>query len=182
LVSLGYVESWDHWRGDEARERPVDLTFMGTVTERRERALARCGPVLQNRRAKLHVYEALIPHGADHPYFLSGDANWNARASAKAILNVHGSELAYMEWQRVLGAVLNGCVVITEHSYGYAPFVPNRHFVSASYDHLHLAVGALLEDPDLLASIRREAYAFVREQMPMSASIDNLMDALEDAD
>ena len=81
----------------------------------------------------------------------------------------------------VLGAVINGSVVITEHSLGYAPFIPNEHFVSASYDDLHLAVGALLDDPDRLTAIRRQAYDFVREQMPMERSIDGLLESLEEA-
>jgi Glycosyl transferase family 2/Glycosyl transferases group 1 len=181
LVSLGYIPAWDHWGGDE-RERRIDVTFMGTVTERRELALARCGSILQGRRAALHLYETLVPHHADHEYFLSGTRKWEALAAAKTILNIHRGELAYMEWQRVLGAVLNGCVVVTEHSLGYAPFVPNEHFVSAAYDDLHLVVGALLDDPDRIAAIRRNAYAFVRDTMPMDASIDSLIEALQDAD
>src|SRR5262249_44634258 len=158
-----------------------DVTFMGTVTERRERALARCGAVLRTRRAALHLYEPLVPHHADHNYFLSGARKWDALASAHTILNIHRGELAYMEWQRVLGAVLNGCVVVTEHSYGYAPFVPNEHFVSAGYDDLHLVLGTLLDDPGRIEAIRRAAYRYVREEMPMSASIDSLIEALEDA-
>ena len=98
LVPLGYVPAWDHWGGDDDHERPVGLTFMGTVTERREQALARCAPILQHHRAALYLYETLIPHQADHPYFLSGMEKWDALAGAHAILNVHRNELAYMEW------------------------------------------------------------------------------------
>jgi hypothetical protein len=178
LVRLGYVPSWDRWGGDDSAGRPVDLTFMGGHTARRAVALARCGGALRDHRLALHVFETRLPHQADDPWFLSGERKWEALGRAKAILNVHRSELGYMEWQRVLGALMNGCVVLTEHSLGYEPLVPGEHFVSARFDSLHLAAHALVEDPERLTRIRTSAYRLLREEMTMEASMDTLADAL----
>ncbi len=69
LVPLGYVPAWDHWGGADDHERPVGLTFMGTVTERREQALARCAPILQHHRAALYLYETTDPSPGRSPVF-----------------------------------------------------------------------------------------------------------------
>jgi hypothetical protein len=179
LVRLGYVPAWDRWGGDDDAERPIDLTFMGGHADRRGVALARLGGVLQHRRASLHVFETLLPHHADDPYFLSGDRKWDVLRQSKTILNIHRSELGYMEWQRVLGAIANGCVVVTEHSLGYEPFTPGKHFVSAQFDHLALAVDALLADPDRVRTMRREAYDFLRAELPMDGAVAGLLRAIE---
>jgi hypothetical protein len=180
FVPLGYVPAWDHWGGDETSGRQVDLAFMGGYTARRALALARCGEMLQRRRAAIHVFNSIRPHQADDRWFLSGERKWVALRDSKAILNVHRSPLAYMEWQRAIGAICNGCVVVTEHSLGYEPLVPGEHFVSAGFDDLHLAVNALLDNPDRVAAIRQDAYRFLREEMPIAASVDALCTTLEE--
>jgi Glycosyl transferase family 2 len=180
LVRLGYVPSWDRWGGDDTAGRPVDLTFMGGHTDRRGVALARCGHALRDHQLAFHVFETRLPHQADDPWFLSGERKWEALGRAKTILNVHRSELGYMEWQRVLGALINGCVVLTEHSLGYEPLVPGEHFISAHFDNLHLAARALVEDPERLSRIRQSAYRLLREEMTMEGSMDALAEALSE--
>jgi hypothetical protein len=179
LVRLGYVPAWDRWGGDDTASRPIDLTFMGGFADRRGVALARLGGTLQDRRSEVHVFETLRPHLADDPHFLSGDRKWDILRQSSTILNIHRSELGYMEWQRVLGAIVNGCVVVTEHSLGCEPFVPGEHFVSAHFGDLHLAVDALLADPERIARIRRDAYDFLRDQLPMDGAVEGLMRAID---
>lgn len=179
LVPLGYVPAWDSWGGDETVERPIDLTFMGGHTDRRALALARCGSVLQDRRCALHVFETSRPHQSDSTHFLSGDRKWSALRSARSLLNVHRGELGYLEWQRVIGAMVNGCVVITEHSLGYAPLVAGEHFVSAAFDDLPHVVAALLDDPHRVAAIRRDAYDLLRTELRMETAADALIDLLQ---
>ena len=170
FMRLGYVPSWDHWGGDESVERPIDVTFQGGYTARRAQALARCAPVLAHRTASLHVFETHLPHQADHPHFLSGERKWEALRRSKIIVNVHRQPLAYVEWQRLVGAMANGCVVVTEHCLGFDPLVPNEHFVAAAYDHLQDAVDALLRDPEMLRDIRQAAYALWRDRHPLVES------------
>jgi hypothetical protein len=176
-VRLGYVPDWDLW-GGEPRERSTDLAFMGGYTDRRALAIARCGRVLQNRRAQLHLSRTFKPHLAGDRWFLAGSRKWEVMRDSKVMLNVHRSQLGYMEWLRVVGAIANGCVVLTEHSLGYQPFVPGEHFVSATFDSLHLALAGLLDDPDRLAEIRDNAYEFLKEEMPLSGVAETLIETL----
>jgi hypothetical protein len=176
---IGYVPAWDLWQGGEA-ERSVDLAFMGGHTERRAKAIARCAPALRDRRCAIHLVE-VRPHVAGSSYFLSHDRKWRLLADTKVMLNVHRSELAYMEWHRVVGAVLNGCVVLSEHSLGTEPFVAGEHFVSASHDALPGVLEGLIDDPDRLEKIRRAAYELVKDEMPMERAAEALLRAVERA-
>jgi hypothetical protein len=180
-LQLGHVPEWDHWGGDESRERPIDFTFMGGYTPRRGAILASCGPVLAGQRTEIHLFDTSTPHTADSPAFFSGDRKWDHLCASKVILNVHRSPLAYLEWQRVLGAMANGCVVLSEHSLGTAPLEPGKHFVSTSAEHVPAVLRALLADEALLAEIRRNAYETLREELPIDDKIHTLVHALERA-
>lgn len=180
LLQLGYVPEWDTWRADERQERPVDVTFMGGYTARRACALARCASRLVGRRSELLLTDSARPHLEDSVEFLSGEARWSALRRAKLMLNVHRSELAYLEWLRVVGAILNGCVVVTEHSVGFDPLIPGEHFVSVSYDNLPFAIDALLADQDRIGAIRHTAYRFLREKLQLSQTIAPLVQAIEE--
>jgi hypothetical protein len=179
-LQLGYVPEWDHWQGDEARNRPCDVTFMGGYTPRRAAALAQCGRVLADRRPALHLFDTRVPHTAESESFFSGARKWEHLASSKAIVNIHRAPLAYLEWQRMIGAIENGCVVVTEHSLGAAPLVPGEHYVSTGVDVLPATLRALLDDPSRLAAVRTAAYTMLRNELPLSASIHVLADALDD--
>ena len=181
FLQLGYVPEWDRWGGDDSRSRPVDVSFMGEYTQRRAEALARCAPVLADRRASLHLFESALPHTADSQSFLSGERKWNHLASARTIVNVHRSELGYCEWQRFIGAMSNGCVVLSEHSLGAAPFVAGEHFVSFYPESLPQVLRALLDDEERLAEMRLAAYRLLKDELPMTRTVGVLAEALAQA-
>jgi hypothetical protein len=180
VLRLGWTPYWDLWGGDDSVERPVDVAFLGSYTERRAGGLARCGGVLAGRSCYLNVSDSSIPQTADSPSFLSGERKWRRLVESKLVLNIHRSQLAYLEWQRVVEAISNGCVVVTEHSLGASPLVPGEHFVSASFGNLDQILGVLLDEPERVATIRRSAYSFLRQELPMSATIGILREALEE--
>lgn len=180
LLRLGYVAAWDHWLG-KPQERPVDVTFLGGYTTRRALALARCGRALQTRTASLRLVETWRPHTEADESFLSGRRKYRHLARAKVLLSVHRDSTPYLEWARVLEAVANGCVVLTEHSSGVSPLVPGIHFASASFDHMPVGLEALLDDEERLATLRNAAYDFVREEMPLTKSVAVLAEAIDKA-
>jgi hypothetical protein len=77
--------------------------------------------------------------------------------------------------------VLNGCVVLSEHSLGVDPLVPGEHFVSAEYDSIPGVLEGLLSDPGRQDAIRRAAYDLVRKEMPMTATVEAMLRAAERA-
>lgn len=178
-LPVGYVPSWDAWGGKEEGERPLDAVFLGGYAERRGHVLARCAAHLEGRRAALKLIENDLPQAGESEAFWSRGRKWKTLAETKLLLNVHRSAVPYMEWHRILGAQLNGCVVVSEHCVEIEPLVPGEHYVSADYWQLPQVMGSLLEDPERIERIRRQAYAFVREEMPAQRTRSKLLAAVE---
>jgi hypothetical protein len=179
-VPLGHVPAWDRW-GARETERPIDLLFLGGFSDRRAQILAECAESPMIERAAIHMTESHKPHLASSRSFLSGDRKWRALAEAKAVLNVHRTALPYLEWHRVIGAILNGCVVVTEHVIGGEPLVPGEHYVSANYENLPAVLDGLLADPERLQRIRLAAYRHLREEIPLARTTAGLENAIERA-
>ncbi len=173
LIQLGYIPEWDHWRSAQS-PRPIDVTFLGGASSRRGSALASCGSVLKGRRAALQLVDTSRPHAADSPQYLAGKRKWEHLAASKTMINIHRDELAYFEWVRAVEAMLNGCVLITEHSIGSGPLVPGEHFVSCDLQRLPYVVEGLLDDDARLAEIRDTAYAMLRERLRLDTAIEKL--------
>lgn len=179
-IRLGYVPEWDHWHG-EAAQRPIDVTFLGGYTRRRGRALASCGHALHRHRSAIHLADNAYPQTAASAAFLSGERKYRHLASTKLLLNIHRKKYAYLEWIRVLEAIANGCVVLTEHACGFAPLRAGEHFVSVSVENLPYVLEELLEDEQRLQTIRESAYEFVRAELPIESSAIVLAEAISAA-
>jgi hypothetical protein len=179
-MQLGYVPAWDKWHEAPDHERPVDVTFMGGYTKRRGAALAMCGSSLVRHNVNLRIFDTSRPRFAGSGAFLCGEGKWTFLSRAKLLINVHRTDLPYFEWVRIMEALMNGCVPVSEHSIGYPPLEPGVHFISAGYTRLGPAVTALLESPDTLAAIRREGYRFLRDELPLARTITPLVEAIEE--
>jgi Glycosyl transferase family 2 len=179
-LPLGYVPQWDHWHGADIR-RPIDATFLGGHTPRRGRVLARCGSVLQDHRASIHLVESWGPHSVKDALFLRGARKHRHLASSKILINAHRGSNAYFEWMRFVEAAANGCVLLTEHSSGFTPLEPGEHFASVTCENLPVALSTLLDDHERQEALRREAYDFLREELPPSKTSAVLAEAITDA-
>ncbi|HEX3360158.1 MAG TPA: glycosyltransferase family 2 protein [Solirubrobacterales bacterium] len=180
-AQLGYIPAWDVWGGERDKERPIDLAFLGRFTAERGQMIARCRPALERRRAALYLTETVKPHMKDAAYYLSGTRRSELLADSKLLINIHQQTLPYLEWHRILSAVLNGCVVLTEHSLMTEPFQPGEHFISGRLADLPLLLEGLLEEPERLERIRHDAYELVKSAMPMSAAVEVMIGAIERA-
>jgi len=170
---LGYTTFWDAWGGDEERARPVDVVHLGAVNPRRLRALAGYAGTLWPLETRLLVPPER-PKAEARADFLLGARKHELLASSKTLLNLHRQEGAYFEWVRVLEAVSNGCVVVSEHAAGCAPLVPGEHFVGGTLENLALLADGLLRDEERLATMRRSARDLVRDELPMRPAAERL--------
>src|SRR5581483_8692786 len=115
------------------------------------------------------------PKTEPRPDFLVGEEKRHALASSKVLLNVHRQDVPFFEWLRVLEAIANGCVVVSEHSLDTAPLVPGEHFVSGRPEHLAQPAAALVRDEPELRRLRHAAYECIRRERPMSAAAERLL-------
>jgi hypothetical protein len=77
--------------------------------------------------------------------------------------------------------VLNGCVVVSEHSRDFEPLEPGTHLVLGRPETLGLLAVALLEDRERLRRLRAEALGFCREHLPLRTAALALATAAADA-
>lgn len=174
-LPLGYSGYWD--RGWDDSDRDVDLTFLGAATERRLKYLAGYTPVLSRHRTRLIITDNSGPNSKASANFLVGDEKLALLRRSKVVLNIHQDRIPYFEWQRVVESVHSGCVVVSEHSTDFEPFVPGVHFLSGLPGSLALLAEELLEDDRMRASMQQEALACLRQQQPLRASAASLVEA-----
>lgn len=170
---LGYVPEWDCSQGDELAPRPVDVTYLASADQRRARALAGYGETLWPHSCRL-IIAPQRPKTEAAPNYLIGAEKHALFRSSKVLLNVHRSGAQGLEWPRVIEAMSNGCVVVSEHSDDFAPLVAGEHFISAHVEHLALLADSLLRDPGRLADIRRAAYRLLHDELSMEPSVQRL--------
>jgi len=167
-LQLGYHRSWDRWGGDPSHERPVDIGFLGAMTDRRDRFFADAASRLWDRRCDLRFFEITRPKRDSDPGFLTGAGKWEWLAGTKILLNVHRSDDPYFEWTRVLEAVANGCVVVSDPSTATGSLVAGRHFVEAPLGLLADYAVALLADPDARSEMAVAAYDLIRSELMLT--------------
>jgi hypothetical protein len=175
---LGYAPEWDAWGGG-ADDRPIDVVYLGSYDERRARLLAGYADTLWTRTQRI-VLARHEPKPGPGPSFIVGTDKHELLRSSKLILNLHRQGVNGLEWVRVLEAICNGAVVVTEHSRDCAPLIPGTHFVSCRPWDLGLLADLLLDDPERLTQIRTTAYEFVRDELPLERSVDLLLTIADD--
>jgi hypothetical protein len=177
MLRLGYVPTWDRWHG-EAAARPHDVAFVGDHSLRRARILATCGPILKDWRSALHLADPVVVQRPDD--VAEGRLEALVLAS-KVLLCIHENDQPYFDWQYIAEALSNGCVLVSEHSLGLDPLVPGEHFVSTTAESLPQALATMLSNGERLDAMRSAAYAFLREELPLSGYIGALADAIQEA-
>jgi len=170
-LPLGWTEGWDRLR---ERERDIDVLFMGCDSERRSQALGRYAEAFSRRRTCLVLSDNSQPNWKASESFRADEEKWDLLGRAKILLNIHQGESPYFEWLRIVQAMSNGAVVVSEHSVDHAPLVPGRHFLSGDVDSLGLLSELLLSDPDRWWRIQTEAYRTMRHDLPLATGVGRL--------
>lgn len=180
-LQLGYHASWDRWGGNPDHARPTDLLFLGSVTDRRERLLSEAAPLLWDCHGDLRLFEFPRPMSVPRSHFVTFNEKWDVLASSRILLNIHRDEVPYLEWVRVLEAVSNGCLVITETSSDYGPLLPGEHLIAAPSDALGAYTASMLIDETLRAELAGAAYDFARTKLDLTSLLGPICARIESA-
>jgi hypothetical protein len=169
--------------------RPIDVLFLGGLDDRRGAVLAELAPRLWQHRAEIRVSRFDRPITPDTPGVVFGRAKDELFASATLLVNLHrdrsadhpagAAPPAYFEWARMIEAMANGCVVVTEPSEGFEPLIPGRHFVVAEADEMSDVIDGLLGDPARVASIREAARQAVMVDLALDREMAGVLAELE---
>ncbi len=174
-LRLGGVPSMDRRSSD----RDIEVLFLGGLTDRRGAVLAGLAPLLWDRSAELRTFRFTRPVRGRVPGLVFGDEKYRLLGRSKILLNVHRDETrpGYFEWARMVEAMANGCVVLTEPSAGFEPLVEREHFVST--DDLAGTLRDLLDDAERIAQLSSAASAAVLALHPLHATLGPLLDEID---
>lgn len=111
--------------------------------------------------------------------YLVDDEKFAHLARTKLLVNLHQEHSRSFEWVRVLQAIANGCVVVSEPSLDDQPLVPGEHFAVAAPASIPHVVEGLLQQPERLRSIRTAAYDMLRGGLEMLRAIERLIATAE---
>ena len=178
-LRLGYHPPWDAWGGDPVSRRDVDVAFMGSLTKRRAKFLSEAAGVLSQWNCDIRLFEVDGPTRSGTNHFLTGGAKSAQLAKSRVLLNVHQGERDYFEWVRVIEAMSNGAVVVSESSQGFKPLMSPDHFIESELGSLAGRLDALLRDEELRAEIADRSYDFLRKHLLAVDSVDQLLTAVE---
>jgi hypothetical protein len=171
-LQLGWTPQWDHLA---ERERDIDILFMGCVSDRRMRALARYARTFSRRCVELVLSDNSRPNWASSQSFRVDEAKWGLFGRAKILINIHQDEYPYFEWLRIVQAISNGTVVVSEHSVDFAPLQPGRHLLFGETSSLHLLAEMLLDDGERRWKMQTAAYEMVRDHLPLRTGVEKLL-------
>ncbi len=185
-LQLGGVAALDRRNegsADGEAARDIDVVFLGGATDRRAAALARLAPVLWDRRSELRMFTFSRPLTGDEPGIVFGDEKYRLLARSKVLVNLHRSDESdadgYFEWARMVEAMANGCVVVTEASLGHEPLIAGEHFVETALDDLPTAVLGVLDDDERRRRIAAAAHRVVMEDLAFGPAVADLLDLIE---
>ncbi|HEX8054179.1 MAG TPA: glycosyltransferase family A protein [Thermoleophilaceae bacterium] len=185
---LGWTPSWSHWSPDASEgdghepARDVDVLHLGIHSDRRAAILAESARHLARWRCHLNLGDDHGPNFRPQANYVTGAAKWELLRRSRTLLNIHVGDRPYFEWTRVVQAICNGCVVVSEHSSHFEPLVAGHHFVSARPEALALLAQPILEVESRRASMARDAWHLLKEQLPLRDSVARLIEAAHDLD
>jgi hypothetical protein len=168
---IGWTAAWA-FPGMPTRD--IDLLHLGSYSTRRGAVLARSADLLARWRTHLVLGDNHAPNSAAQANFTVDDDKWRLLSRSRVLLNIHAGERPYFEWLRVVQAVANGVLVVSEDSLGTAPLIAGEHFVSGAPEELVALAEPYLEDGDLRAAVAHEALEFLQQRLPLSASAELL--------
>ncbi|MBB3217507.1 hypothetical protein FHW72_002589 [Ochrobactrum sp. RC6B] len=142
----------------EWHDRPIDLSFFGAQSPRREKALGRIAPRIAGLNSFIYYRRRSTPLTAGLDKSLTEVAEAIAQKS-KIYLNIHRDVMPYFEWHRIARqGIGNDCVVISDHCLEHPLYKPGVHYIQVNARHVGDAVDWLLNDLDgqrQAAAIRR---------------------------
>ncbi len=146
-------------------ERATEITFLGSLTPRREEFFAEHAGFFSEHRCHLRFVPLHFAKTDVTRSYLDAGRRNDLLADTKILLNLHYSGQRYFEWHRMLIGLANGCCIITETCEGHGALVPGEHFIMVEPENLIAACEYYLEHPGECARIARQGAEFVEKHL-----------------
>jgi len=166
-VPMGYYPAHGH---DMGLERDIDALFLGALeVPRRKRS------VRQLRRAGVN----LVAKGSWTDPRCWGEGRTKLLNRTKILINLSRYPGELSHYRLILGGA-NKTLVISEPMYNPTPYVPGKHYISASIEEMPDAVRYYLSHDEERERIIEETHRFVTREMTAARSISRIVDLIAD--
>ena len=165
LLHLGYHPILAHGEDTPRRARNIDITFLGSLTPRRDQFFAENAGFFSQHRCHLRLVPIDFAKTKLTKSYLSIEQRNALLSQTRILLNVHYSEQNYFEWHRMLVGLANGCCIITETCRGYGALQPGKHFIMVEPEYLIPCCEYYLAHPEECEEIARQGLEFVEREL-----------------
>lgn len=131
------------------RSRPIDISFVGALTHRRDEFFARTAEVISKYKSYIHLSDGLaapvIPGVTSH---MNTETVLGIMQRSKITLNIHHGSDEYFEWHRiVLLGIAQRTLVISETTISTPFFQNGIHYIEAKLKDIPERIEYYLSDP-----------------------------------
>jgi hypothetical protein len=117
-------------------DRPIDLSFFGTASRRREAFFSKNAKFLANHPSFLYYRKFTGPLTANSRDGILSRIGRHVTAHSKISLNIHRDDLGFFEWHRLVKlGMLGGSIVVTEPCLPHPVFKPGIHYLEDASRH-----------------------------------------------
>jgi len=174
-LPIGHSPDWDRFA--TTADRDIDVLFIGSRSDRRDRALAACADTLERFHVHLQISDGSRPAHAGEADFLTGEEKRALLARSKVLLTIHDDDQPDLEWLAVAEAVCAGAMVVSEHAADIGPLVAGEHLVMAGVDRLGFLCAWAAENRSDRRRIAAAAYELLRRERPIEALVEIVLSA-----
>lgn len=167
IASDFVAKGWrDSYGVDLGMQRTIDVLSLGSHQGRR-----RQGVIASLRRRGIAISTA----GDYFDATCYGDDRTRLLNRSKILLNILRDPGLSLGQSRLTLGMANGALVISEPLYRPDPFVPGRHYVSATIEEMPAAIGYFLRHEAERRGIVESAYRYVRTELTESAATARIL-------
>jgi GT2 family glycosyltransferase len=157
----------NHLPGSYA-ERPIDILFVGTTSDRRSRYFAQNAAYFAGKHSFIYLPNGNRPFLRDDRRTIEFSTYAALARRSKILLTIHRDDAPYLESQRVVTlGIMQKTLVVAEQSEPLPHLVPNRDYLQGDLQCLTSLCNVALDNPDMMSEIAEKSYALLKRDCSM---------------
>jgi len=149
-------------------DRPIDLLFIGTTSERRNRFFGRHAAFFASKETIIYMPIGNTPFLPDHSRTVDFSTLIALIRRSKILLNIHRDDSSYLEWQRIVTlGIMQKTLVISDTCDRTPCLAPNLDYLEGPLDALPMLCEFALSNAHVAERFANTAHARLQQTYPM---------------
>jgi hypothetical protein len=177
---LGYASCFEAGISpDSLPERTIDLLFLGSISDKRDVFLSQNAALFNRYNSNIVITRLEKPKFSHTAGFYANHDRNRLLHSCKILINIHANDNTYFEWLRVIMAIANRCLVISETSDYIEPLVNGKHLIVTDLEDMAARCDYYLKHEEERLKIVNQAYEFVTKEFNAGILCKSVLQKLE---